>query len=118
MTGRPMTTSCSSLPLASERRDVCARDAAVDEEGRRRDEAGLVGGEEEHGVGHLPRLAETAHRHVDEAPRGTLLVLGEKLLEERGVDRTGAQRVDADPLPGELHAELTGHREHPALARA
>ena len=55
--------------------------------------------------------------HVHEAARGPLGVLGEQLLEQRGVHRAGAQRVDAHALAGELHAELAGHREHAALGR-
>ena len=42
-------------------------------------------------------------------------ILGEQLLQQRGVHRSGAQRVDPDALPGELHAELARHRQHAAL---
>src|SRR3954468_4165950 len=100
----PMTGLLIALP--SERRHVGAGYAAVDEERRRRDEARLVRGEEEHGVGHLLRLGEAAHRNVHEPTCRALLVLGEELPEQRRVDRPGAQRVDANSLAGELHAEL------------
>ena len=65
--------------------------------------------------GHLLRLGEPAHRHVHEPAGGPLGVLGEQLLQQRGVDRPGAERVDPDALAGELHAELAGHRQHAAL---
>ena len=60
-------------------------------------------------------LGEPAHRDVHQAARGALGVLGEQLLEQRGVDRPRAQRVDPDALAGELHAQLAGHGEDAAL---
>ena len=62
-------------------------------------------------------LGEPADRDVDEAARGPLRVLGEQLLEQRGVDRPRAERVDADALAGELHAQFAGHGEDAALGR-
>jgi hypothetical protein len=60
---------------------------------------GVVGGQEEHGVGHLLGLAEPAHGDVHRGARGALGILGEQLLEQqRGVDRARAQRVDPDAL--------------------
>src|SRR5215207_6592781 len=95
--------------------DVGGADAAVDEERGRRDERGVVAGEEGDGRGELLRLGEASDGHVDQATLGALRVLGEQLLEQRGVHRAGAQSIDADPLAGELDAELARHGEHPSL---
>ena len=43
--------------------------------------------------------------------------LANSSMQQRRGDRPGAQRVDPDALAGELHAQLAGHRQHPALAR-
>ena len=50
----------------------------------------------------------------EDAPHGghALGVLREELLQQGRVDRAGAEGVDPDALPRELHAELAGHREH------
>ena len=66
--------------------------------------------------GDLVRLGEPAHRDVHQPPGGPLRVLGEQLLQQRGVHRAGAEGVDPDALAGELHAQLPGHRQHAALA--
>ena len=76
---------------------------------------GLVRGQEQHRVGHLDGLGEPAHRDVHEAPRGPLGVAREQLLQQRGVHRSRAERVDAHAVAGELHAELARHRQHAAL---
>ncbi len=52
---------------------------------------------------------------MDEPAGGPLRVLGEQLLEQRGVDRARAQGVHADALAGELHAQFAGHGEDAAL---
>ena len=52
--------------------------------------------------GDFLRLAEPAHRDVNEPPGRPLGILGEQLLQQGGVDRTGAEGVHPDALPGEL----------------
>src|SRR5882757_9506112 len=94
------------LTGCSQRCHVRARDAAVDEECRRVDEARLVAGEEQHSVRDLLRLGEPAGRNVDEAALRTLGVLREELTEQRRIDRSRAECVDPDALARELHAEL------------
>ena len=99
------------------RRHVGAGDAAVDEERRRGDERRVVAREERDRGRDLGRLGEAAHRDVHEPPRRALGIRGEELFEQRRVHRAGAQRVDADAVAGELHAELAAQREHAALRR-
>ena len=72
-------------------------------------------GEERDRGRELLGLGEAAHRDVHEAALRALGVLREQLLQQRRVDRAGAQRVDADALARELHAEFARHREHAAL---
>src|SRR4051794_22405665 len=67
--------------LALQRGDVGGAEAAVDEEGRGRDVGRFVRGQEHHGVGQLDGVGEPAHRHVDEASRRLLGVVGVELLE-------------------------------------
>ena len=62
------------------------------------------------------RLRQPSHRHVDQAPRARG-GLAQQILEQRRVDRAGAQRVGADPAPRVLDRDLARHREHAALAR-
>src|SRR3954469_9124116 len=78
----PLGTNAPARHLGLARRQICAADSAVGEERRGGDEARLVAGEEERGVGDLGRLAEAAHRDVDEALGGALRVCGEELLKE------------------------------------
>src|SRR3954454_18542365 len=98
-----------------DRSEVGGGEAAVYEKAAGGDEGGVVAGEEEGGFGDLLGFAETAHRDVDEALGGAFGVLGEELLEEGGIDRAGAEGVDADAAAGELDAELAGEREDGAL---
>ena len=65
----------------------------------------------------LDRLGEPSHRHVHHAAGRLLRVVGVELLEQRRVDRAGAQRVDAHAAACELHPELAREREHAALRR-
>jgi hypothetical protein len=44
-------------------------------------------------------------------------VVAEDVEQERRLDRPGAERVHADPLPRELHRELAAEREHGPLRR-
>ena len=62
------TSGCTLTPR-SQGRDVGGGDAAVDQERAGGDEAGLVGGQEQHGVGDLLGLGEPAHRDVHEPAR-------------------------------------------------
>src|SRR5215213_5883945 len=101
--------------LELHRGDVRAREPAVHEEGRRVYVRGVVGGQEEDGARDLRRLREPAHREVDQPSCGFLRVLGEKLLQERSVDRTGTQGVDAYPPACELDPELAAQGQHAAL---
>src|SRR5579875_618156 len=94
---------------------VRAGEPAVDEERRRVHVGGLVGGEEQDGVRNLARLGEATHRDVHHAPLGLHRVGGVELAQERRVDRSRAERVDADAALGELDAELPREGEHAAL---
>ena len=82
-------------------------DPPVDQEGRRRHEGRVIGGEKGGGGGDLARLPETAHGDVHQAPGGPLGIFGEELLEQRRVHGAGTERVHPYPLPGELDAELS-----------
>ena len=63
------------------------------------------------------RLSEAAHGQVDQAAGGPLGVLGEQLLEQGGVDRARAERIDAYVAAGELNPQLARQGEHAALGR-
>src|ERR1700749_4911572 len=89
--------------------DVGAGDAAVYEEVGCRDERRVVAGEERYRGSDLARFGEAPHRDVDQPPGRPLRVLGEKFLQQRGVDWSGGERVHPDSLAGELHAELAAH---------
>src|SRR5262245_14902845 len=65
------------------RRDVGAREAAVDEEGRGGHVGAVVAGQEEGALRDLSGLGEAAHRQVNQAARGLLGILREQLLEQR-----------------------------------
>src|SRR6266545_5040570 len=89
--GRPATASTrrarcgrSFVSIGSDRsplrRHIRRRDAAVDQEGGAGGEGGLVGGEEEGGLGDLVRLAEAAHGNVDEA--APALLFGVEILHQ------------------------------------
>src|SRR2546428_4118714 len=86
--------------------------AAVDCEGVAGDVAGIVGGEEESGPGHLVGLAEASHR--DALPPSPPRVLG-KTPREPGVDLGGGDRVHRDVMLGELHGHGPGHLDHAGL---
>src|SRR4051794_13458893 len=86
-------------------RDVGGGDAAVDDERGAGHEGCVVGCEEERGLRQLPRAPEAAHRDVHHAP-GPPLGIREQLLEQRGLDRSRAERVGADALARVLDREL------------
>src|SRR5674476_1021626 len=86
MIGRRPLVSISGAIQGSQGGDVGAGDPAVDHELRRRDEAGLVTGQEQYRAGYLIGLGEAAGRDVDEASCGPLRIRGEQLLEQWGVD--------------------------------
>src|ERR1700710_1461569 len=69
---RATLASCPSL----ERGDVCPADPAVDQEGRCRDERGVVAGQEGHRGGNFLRFGEASHRHVYESAGRAFLVRG------------------------------------------
>src|SRR4051795_2153474 len=100
------------LPL--QRCYVSAGEAAVDQEGRRRDVGRLVRGQEQRRVGELDRLREAPHRQVHHPPRRLLGIVGVELAEQRRVDRPWAERVDPHAAAGELDAQLARQRQHAA----
>src|SRR5258707_13917981 len=63
-------TGFPSVAGRLQRRYIGAGDAAVDQETARRDERRVVAGQEGDGGGDLFRLAEPAHRDVDQAAAG------------------------------------------------
>lgn len=79
------------------------------------DEAGLVAGQEDDGVGLLNGLAEAAGGEVHLAAVALGLVVTEPVLEERGVEGRGAQAVEAEALAGVDHGELAGEGKDGAL---
>src|SRR5258708_15107206 len=106
-------TSCArsrapslTTPAPLQGGDIRPGDSAVNQEGAGGDEGGVVASEERHRGGDLLRLGETADRDVNEPASSALWVLGEQLLQQRGVHRPGAKRVHPDPFARELHAEL------------
>ena len=108
---------CSRPHAASQRGDVGAGDAAVDEE-----RATAVMND----ASSLARNATAAAISSGSAnrPIGTCTSrraarsgsLAKSSMQQRRGDRAGAERVDPDALAGELHAQLAGHRQHAALA--
>src|SRR5919106_2553587 len=109
--------SCSSTPTTLLRRDVGGGQAPVHQERRPVHIRGLVAREEERAVGDLPRLREPPHRQVHEAALERAGALVEEAHEEGGLDRAGAEGVDADAATGELDGELAAHREHRPFRR-
>src|SRR5579871_5246302 len=74
-------------------------DAAVDEQFRAVDKAGVVRGEEQDGARDLVGLADPASRDIRRHPRLHPFRLGaaaKKPVEAGGVDRAGAHDIDAD----------------------
>src|SRR5690606_3582593 len=122
-TGSPANPAAASLsghPMAlgkwrSERRRVCARQATVDEEGRRGDERGVGAREECDRGGELLGPSEAADRHMHQAACGALRILREQLLQQRRIHWSRAQGIHSDALASELDAELAGHCEHAPL---
>src|SRR4051812_3010413 len=90
----------SSTPLLG--RDVGGRQAAVDHEGRGGHVGGLVAGQEHGGLGHLARLGEAPHGHVDEPACRLLGIVGEQLLEQWRVYGPPGERGYAPPPPPRL----------------
>ena len=70
--------------------------ATVDDEIRGINEAALVAGQEDDGVGLFDGLSETAGREVNLATEALLLVITEPVLQQGGVERSGAQRVEPE----------------------
>src|SRR5262249_2355162 len=84
----------------------CHHLAAVDHDGRARDEASGIGGEQEQRAVKIALLAEAAHRDLAR-DRGALLA-HEVIAVEVGHDPAGRDRVDADALEGKLEPERLG----------
>src|SRR3954470_5778661 len=91
-TTRPATPASGRLF----RRDVCSRDAAVDEEGRAVDVRRFVARKEERGVDDLARLRKPADGDVYEPPLRRLRIVAPDALQQRRLHRPGAERVHAD----------------------
>lgn len=72
------------------------------------DEAGLIGSEEEDGLGLLDGLAEATSGEVNLATHALGDVVAEPVLEEGSVERRRAERVEAVTLAGVDHGELAG----------
>src|SRR5205085_9120876 len=107
------TPSASAAPLTSRHRE-----ATGDGQRLAGDEAGIVGGEEDHGRSHVVGDAEPAPRdHALEALRELRALLRELLLEERRVGRTGAHAVYVDAMARDLARHGLGERDEPALGR-
>src|SRR5437763_10546415 len=115
LTRAPYPTVNPAASSRLKRRRVRAAEAAVDEERRRGHVARLVAREEQRRARDLLGAREAAHRHVHEAARGLLGILRVQLFEQRRVDRTGAERVDAHAAASEIDAELARERQHAAL---
>lgn len=112
--------------------------ATVDDKVGAVDEAGLVAGEEEDGLGLLDGLAETTSREVDLTAEALSLIVAEPVLEKRGaggeissalvrigifegvasfdlLEGGGAEGVEAEALAGVDDGQLAGHGEDGAL---
>mmetsp|Transcript_7931 Transcript_7931/g.24484 ORF Transcript_7931/g.24484 Transcript_7931/m.24484 type:complete len:288 (+) Transcript_7931:476-1339(+) len=94
--------------------DVGGRQPAVDEEVGAGAVGGVVGGEEECRACHFVREAEAAHGHVDEAPL-LLFRRVEETLQERRVEGTGAEAVDANVLARMDDRQFSRHGQNRAL---
>src|SRR5262252_173484 len=84
----------------------CHHLAAVDHDGRARDEASGIGGEQEQRPVEIALLAEAAHR--DLARHGGALLAREVIAVEVGHDPAGRDGVDADALEGKIEPERLG----------
>src|SRR4051794_13843983 len=88
------------------------RRAAVDEELRASDEAGMIGGKEQRGLGNFVGLSDTAQRHLcGHVVQQALLLrgLGPRQADQaRCPRRAGAEHVDADASPLEVEDPVAG----------
>src|SRR5512143_118377 len=95
-------------------------EAARDAERLAGDEGGVIGGEEGDRRGHLLRPAEAAQLRAPLHRLDDLLAdlpeLG-CLHQQRGLDRTGCDRIGRDPETSPLARHHLGEGDHPALRR-
>ena len=94
---------------------VRPRHPAVDDKVGTVHEGRLVARQEQHCLRQLDRFSETAGGEVDLAPVPLLLVVAEPVLKERGVQRRGAERVEAEAFAGVDDGEFPGHGHHGTL---
>lgn len=95
--------------------NVCLAETAVNNKVMAVDEARLVAGKEDDSVGLLNGLTEAAGREVDLAAVALGLVITEPVLEERGVEGSRAEGVEAESLAGVDHGKLASKGEDGTL---
>src|SRR5687768_9205032 len=86
--------------------DIGLGHAAVNDKVVSVDKAALVACQEDHGMGLFNRLAEPARREMDLAPLALGLVIAEPVLEQRGVEGSWAEVVEAEALSRVYNGEL------------
>src|ERR1700678_3016544 len=80
------------------------------------DKAGIVGSEEDDGLGEFFGTAQAAHD--DGRSEGLQMVgVGERLIEKRGIDWTRADDVDSNMPVLEVRGPRTSKRTHGSLSR-
>src|SRR5438552_12877996 len=83
--------------------------ASVDEERCSVHVARFLAGKEQGGVGDLARLGQPSHRQVHAPALVCARVLVEDPHQQRRLDRSWTESVDAYSLARELHRELAAH---------
>lgn len=79
------------------------------------DEAALITGQKQDGLGLLNGLSEAAIGKMDLSAVPLLEVIAQPVLQQGGVERAGAQGVEADILAGMDDGEFAGHGQDGAL---
>lgn len=80
------------------------------------DEAGLITGQEEHGLSLLNGLSESSSWEVNLSPQTLWLVISEPILQERSVERSRAERVEPETLSRVYNGQLSRQSQYSALA--
>jgi hypothetical protein len=89
--------------------------STIDDKIRAVDERALVGSQEEHGLSLLDGFSESTSREMNLTPVPLCRVVAEPVLEQRRVQRSRAQSVEAEPFTSVHDGELTRHCQNGAF---
>ena len=103
------------LGRRSLRRNIRLRHTAIDHEVAAVHEARLVARQEEHSLSLLDGLSEPSSWEVHLTPVPLLLIVTKPVLQERRIERSRAESVEAEALTRVDDCELAGHGQHGAL---